>query len=326
MASEELQAAVRPVSDWAVGESREGQWKYVALGLALGGISAAFLYRWWRQREQSSVEPNDPEQFQRWLSSKRHHAKRWVWLESNPEVMNQYLNKLGVRNHRLVDIYGTDPELLDMVEGPVRSVLLLFPHKPSSQTLSPTQHPSVWHTYQYVRGACGSVGLLHAVMNNLDNIELDDNSFYGKFAADSRHLTPAARAALFYQNEEVEAIHQQTARADGTSQDTSYSTNQNLHFNAFVHRAGGLYELDGLKAGPVFHGPTTPATLLQDAVRVIETQFMAKDPSNINFTMMALVPSNASEEALVGVGLGVDENDSILDTTRSVLADFLPEN
>lgn len=34
---------------------------------------------------------------------------------------------------------------------------------------------------------------------------------------------------------------------------------------------GGLYELDGRKSSAIYHGPSTPETLLNDSVRAIRT-------------------------------------------------------
>eukprot|EP00808_Paulinella_micropora_P030564 g41258.t1 len=280
------------------------KWLIIAGG-ALIGVGAFYVHRLRLEGSEGNLDPADPEQFPRWLASKRKHAKRWVWLESNPPVMNVYLRSLGVKDHVLVDVFGTEPDLLAMVEGPVRAVLLLFPHHINEKKAEtkgsalPEEAKHVWHTYQYVRGACGSIGLLHAIMNNLDTVKLDREKFYDKFAKSSAALASSERAQLFYDNAEVEKVHKATAMSEGTSQDTAYSKEQNLHFNAFVHVAGLLWELDGLKQGPVCHGATTAETLLQDAVAVIQREFMQQDPENINFTMMALVPAAAEPSSSV---------------------------
>ncbi|XP_063809019.1 ubiquitin carboxyl-terminal hydrolase isozyme L3, partial [Pseudophryne corroboree] len=59
-----------------------------------------------------------------------------------------------------------------------------------------------------------------------------------------------------------------------------------LHFIAFVHQQGHLYELDGSKPFPVNHGRTSEDTLLEDAIEVCR-KFMQRDPDELRFTVVA---------------------------------------
>jgi hypothetical protein len=61
----------------------------------------------------------------------------------------------------------------------------------------------------------------------------------------------------------------------------------NLHFIAFVHVNGSLYELDGTKSAPINHGPTTQDALLTNSVAVIR-QFMDRDPEELRFNMVII--------------------------------------
>lgn len=222
--------------------------------------------------------------------------KHWLPLESNPDLINKFLGQLGLPPHWSVsEIFGLDEELLCMVPQPVRAVLLCYPitakseafNESQSQSLQPDQVPSsVFYVKQTVGNACGTIALLHSVMNDNQLVNaLEENSFFKKFYHDSQNKTPDQRAELLEESDALESSHQSIA-SEATS-DVNHAANDNLHFIALVHHNGSLFELDGRKKQPVNHGPTTPADLLKDAVKVCQ-QFIEREPGDIRFTMLAL--------------------------------------
>lgn len=64
--------------------------------------------------------------------------------------------------------------------------------------------------------------------------------------------------------------------------------NLDMHFVCFVHHNGGLYQLDGRKGAPIYHGATTADTILSDTGSVIKSSFMEADPTEHRFTIVAL--------------------------------------
>lgn len=82
------------------------------------------------------------------------------------------------------DVYGLDPELLAMVPRPVLSVLMLFPITDAEEAYKDEQNarvdasetkPSpdeVFIMRQTISNACGTIGLVHSIGNNLDKIPL----------------------------------------------------------------------------------------------------------------------------------------------------------
>lgn len=65
------------------------------------------------------------------MAAEKSKSSVWLPLESNPDVMNVYLQKLGcpTASTSFVDVLSTDDWALEMVPSPVKSVVLLFPIK-----------------------------------------------------------------------------------------------------------------------------------------------------------------------------------------------------
>ncbi|KPJ16639.1 Ubiquitin carboxyl-terminal hydrolase isozyme L3 [Papilio machaon] len=222
-------------------------------------------------------------------------------LESNPEVMNKFLQKLGVPSKwNIVDVMGLEPEMLSWVPRPVLSVMLLFPvsdayeehkQKEENEILSKGQEVTnnIFYMKQNISNACGTVALVHSVANNTDKINLTDGHLK-KFLDEAKPLDAAARGTLLEKSEGIINAHKELAQ-EGQTNTPSAEDPVNHHFITFVHLDGALYELDGRKAFPINHGPTTPDTLLEDAATVCK-QFIARDPNEVRFTVVALTEAN----------------------------------
>jgi len=192
--------------------------------------------------------------------------------------------------------------MLAMVPQPVLAVLLLFPisaaseqHKQEEERRITAQgadaqkvSPKLYYMKQTVGNACGTVGLTHAALNLVDQLQLKPDSFFAQFLERTKGMTADERAQALDDDQSISAEHESIASAGVTDAQDAMQTN--LHFISFVAVDGDLYELDGRKAGPVNHGATTKETLLQDAVKVIQG-FMERDPGNVQFNMVALGPA-----------------------------------
>ncbi|XP_061708670.1 ubiquitin carboxyl-terminal hydrolase isozyme L3 [Cydia pomonella] len=228
-------------------------------------------------------------------------SENLIPLESNPEVMNKFLQKLGVpSNWSIVDVMGLDSEMLSWVPRPVLAVMLLFPisekyeqHKQQEESdiLSKGQEVSsnIFYMKQNLSNACGTIALVHSVANNTDKIHLNDGVMK-KFLDEAKGLDAAARGALLEKTEGIINAHKELAQ-EGQTNTPSAEDPVNHHFITFVHKDGALYELDGRKAFPVNHGPTTADTLLDDAAKVCN-EFIARDPEEVRFTVVALTATD----------------------------------
>ncbi|GBM36314.1 Ubiquitin carboxyl-terminal hydrolase isozyme L3 [Araneus ventricosus] len=223
---------------------------------------------------------------------------KWLPLESNPEVMNNFLENLGVPpSYGISDIFSLDDELLQMVPGPVLAVLLLFPVSEKYEEYCKQQEeiaqsegdqkydPDLYFMYQTIKNACGTVALIHAVANCADKLDLKPDSVLRKFIDETKSLSPKEKAEVLESSEQISTAHESSAE-QGQTEAPSLDDKCNLHFIALVQVNSKLYELDGRKSNPVLQGATSPDTFLKDAAKVCK-DYMARDPENLNFTALA---------------------------------------
>ncbi|ONK63538.1 uncharacterized protein A4U43_C07F16260 [Asparagus officinalis] len=217
---------------------------------------------------------------------------RWLPLEANPDVMNQFIWGLGVPEDEAEfnDVYGLDPELLEWIPKPVLAVLFLFPvssqletERKEEEVLGKEPSDKVYFLKQTVANACGTVGVLHAIGNATSEIKLSEGSFLDRFFTSTVNMDPFERAAFLEKDKEVENAHSMAANAG----DTQASPDVNEHYICFTCVDGELYQLDGRKSQPISHGPSSPDSLLQDGADVIKG-IIQKNPNSLNFNVMAL--------------------------------------
>lgn len=133
------------------------------------------------------------------------------------------------------------------------------------------------------------MALLHCIANNADKIQLQDGCWLSKFLQDAEGLDAVARGSLLENCAGVVSTHLELA-IEGQSALPNADDPVYHHFVAFVHKDGHLYELDGRKGFPVNHGVSSPDTVLDDSIRVCK-EFMERDPTDVNFTVIALTAS-----------------------------------
>ncbi|XP_021319401.1 ubiquitin carboxyl-terminal hydrolase 3 isoform X8 [Sorghum bicolor] len=189
-------------------------------------------------------------------------GERWPPLESTPEVFNQFMWSLGVPEDDMEfhDVYGLDDDALDMVPQPVLAVVLCFPDPPqdasypSEQLLFSGEKETQDQVYfikqiKSLGNACGTIALLHAVGNASSEVNLVENSCLDLFFKSTASMDPNERAVFLEKDDAMARAHSLAANAGVTEE-----------LNRVV---GTLYELDGMKDGPIKHRSCSSISLLQ---------------------------------------------------------------
>ncbi|KAJ3217033.1 ATP-binding cassette sub- A member 1 [Dinochytrium kinnereticum] len=195
-------------------------------------------------------------------------GSRWLPLEANPEVMNE----VHIRFDHYEEFRKAEEERL-RVEG----------------NQVPT---SVYFLRQTIGNACGTIGILHALGNNLESLKLDLRSLSSPYStciddggkkADGplkrimergKEKSAEERGAQLENDEDLARVHDESSR-EGQTAAPNQDEEVDLHFVAIIEKEGQLFEMDGRKPFPINHGPADD--LLNGAVQIIK-KFMSREP------------------------------------------------
>ena len=192
------------------------------------------------------------------------------------------------------EMISTDDWALDMINKPALGILFLYQCTPvqtdakelQAPNLKPEDIPSnVFYMKQYAQNACGTIGLFHIVLNALESQPdlVAADSFLSKFRGNAQNGSAEERGEIFKNSKDILSEHK-AAVEEGQS---SVQDQCDSHFISFVPKNGRIYELDGMKKCPVDQGACTQEEFLSKGAALIK-EYMARDPDNINFSMIVL--------------------------------------
>ncbi|CAO3648968.1 unnamed protein product [Cunninghamella blakesleeana] len=223
----------------------------------------------------------------------------WLPLEANPEVWNSIIHKLGVDEKcHYVDVLGLEPENIETIPQPVLGMIFLFPSSELYETyknkegirlnkLEQSISPNVIFFKQSISNACGMIALLHSIANNEENEIVGPGQLHD-FLEQAQKMSPDERAEWLKQSNELRLLHE-TAALAGQSAPPSLGERVDYHYVCFVEVEEHLYELDGRRSLPINHGRSK--NFVESATKIMK-QYMAIDPSQTHFNIIALVKSN----------------------------------
>lgn len=227
--------------------------------------------------------------------------------------MNALKTKLGLSDElEFYDVYSLDePELLAHIPRPAHALLVIIPlTKPWDEERKAEDaakedyaglgenEPVVWFK-QTIGNACGSIGLLHSVINGPARAHILPGSDFEKLRRDAVPLGMEDRAQMLYDSEAFEAAHKSVVDIGDTAAPPSGDTRHaGQHFVSFVKEGGHLWELEGSRKGPIDRGVLgededvlSPRALELGIQRVIKL-VQAAGIDDLRFSCTALAPKS----------------------------------
>mmetsp|Transcript_18234 Transcript_18234/g.35820 ORF Transcript_18234/g.35820 Transcript_18234/m.35820 type:complete len:247 (-) Transcript_18234:58-798(-) len=231
-------------------------------------------------------------------SKKVSKTPKWLPLESNPDVLNNFLERMGVEGGvEFHDVFGLDDELLMMIPQPVVAMCLLFPstkinkirrEQLKGKCIMDPAEKGIFYLHQLPQfgNACGTIACVHATAN-VPSIAFSKDSPLGAFIEENRGLDPDT---IGHNLADTVSIHEASehSASSGTTETPDRNDDVEGHFISFVFMDGRLIELDGMMPGPIDHGETTQENFTKNVADIIKNQFMALDPDSVNFNVTAL--------------------------------------
>lgn len=166
------------------------------------------------------------------------------------------------------DVYALDePDILTHIPRPVHALLVTIPLTPAWHRereaedaergvydRTGPQEPVLWFK-QTIGHACGSIGLLHCLLNGVPATYVRPDSELARIRREAVPLTPLARARVLEDSAALEEAHQNTARGGQSAVPLSADVLSGNHFVAFIRGDDGhLWEMEGGRSGPIDRG------------------------------------------------------------------------
>lgn len=216
----------------------------------------------------------------------------WCTIESDPGVFTELIANLGVNDVDVEEIYSLDESMM-MDETPIPSYGLIFLFKwrqevDDREVLDPTDMPELFFSRQIVNNACATQALLSVLLNAE---ETDLGSEMSDFKSFVTGLDSESRGIAIGNSDHIRVVHNSFARPEPFMSEESKSstgTEDVYHFIAYVPFRGGVYEIDGLRAGPILIGDTNDSDWLKVATPAIQARMNRYNASETHFALLSI--------------------------------------
>jgi ubiquitin carboxyl-terminal hydrolase L3 len=161
--------------------------------------------------------------------------KHWIPLENNPEVFNFLAHTLGLQDtFAFHEVYSFDEFEVNFLPRPCHAVLAIIPlteawneartaeDKDKPDLYVDNGDPVLWFT-QTIGNACGSIGMVHCLLNGEANKFIRPNSaldMIRKEAIPKKDMLE--RAKVLEESTLFEAAHKEAAAMGDTQADEDY--------------------------------------------------------------------------------------------------------
>ncbi|GAB6031598.1 ubiquitin carboxyl-terminal hydrolase [Chamberlinius hualienensis] len=200
-------------------------------------------------------------------------AGDWCLIESDPGVFSELIRGFGVKGIQVEELWSLDKDSFEKLK-PIHGLIFLFKWAPSEETsgniVADNRLDKIFFAKQVVNNACATQAILSILLNSKhSDIELGEDLTNLKEFCQSFDAT--MKGLALSNSELIRSVHNSFARQQLFEFDGKSSSKDDdvFHFIGYIPIDGRLYELDGLRDGPIDLGAVPPDTDWTDIVRPV---------------------------------------------------------
>ena len=234
----------------------------------------------------------------------------WCTIESDPGVFTELIKNIGVKGVQVDEIIDLD--ILESDNEPVYGLIFLFKYMQKSDykpNVLSTWDPDLFFAKQEVQNACATQAILAILLNNEDKLEIGDT--LKQLKSFTLNMDPASKGLAISNSEKIRVEHNKFSHPEPFvfTKMKAHDGDDVFHFVAYIHFKNDIYEIDGMRSGPILiEKDVKNEEWIKKVKPSILNRINLYAQNEIKFNLLALVPDRLEKAKKIDADLQKRKN------------------